>query len=224
MQGQTDQILWRDGGVPVSSRFDDPFFSLEDGVAETQYVFLAGNDLPGRYQPGFHIAELGFGTGLNLLLAWEAWCAHGQAGPLRFTSFEAFPLSPDDMAQAHAAFPAFEGRKDALLAVWDGTGGRIDLPGLELHVVLGDARTTLPQWAGAADAWFLDGFAPAKNPELWEAALLQAVADHTQPNGTVATYTAAGAVRRGLQAAGFEVARVPGFGRKRHMTRARMPA
>ncbi|MGB1209648.1 MAG: tRNA (5-methylaminomethyl-2-thiouridine)(34)-methyltransferase MnmD, partial [Paracoccaceae bacterium] len=95
-----------------------------------------------------------------------------------------------------------------------------DLPDLRFRLVVGDARTTLPQWQARADAWFLDGFAPAKNPELWEPDLLQAVYDHTAPMGTAATYTAAGAVRRALTAAGFDVTRVAGFGRKRHMTRA----
>lgn len=86
-------------------------------------------------------------------------------------------------------------------------------------MIIGDARHTLPAWDGVADAWFLDGFAPARNPELWEAPLLAQVAAHTAPGGTFATYTAAGAVRRALDAAGFDVARVPGYGRKRHMSR-----
>lgn len=221
MQSQTDPILWRDGDVPVSSRFDDPFFSLEDGAAETRHVFLQGNDLPARFVPGFAIAELGFGTGLNLLVAWDAWTQSGQAGALSFTSFEAFPMSPEDMARAHQAFPAFGGKRAALAAAWSGRGGVIELPGLRLNVVEGDARETLPPWSGAADAWFLDGFSPAKNPELWGEPLMQAVAAHTRAGGTAATYTAAGFVRRGLSGAGFTVERTPGFGRKRHMTRAR---
>lgn len=224
MQNQTDPIAWRDGDVPVSSRFDDPFFSLEDGAAETQHVFLDGNDLPARFAPGFHIAELGFGTGLNLLVAWDAWAQSGQAGALHFTSFEAFPMAPADMARAHQAFAAFGGKRDALAAAWAGCGGVITLPGLRLEVIEGDARQTLPQWQGRADAWFLDGFSPAKNPELWAPDLMQAVADHTAPGGSAATYTAAGFVRRGLAEAGFDVARTPGFGRKRHMTRARLRA
>ena len=100
----------------------------------------------------------------------------------------------------------------------------IALAGLRLTVVTGDARETLPRWGGTADAWFLDGFAPARNPEMWEPALLAAVHDRTVPGGTAATYSAAGAVRRALAAAGFETARAPGFGAKRHMTLARRPA
>jgi tRNA U34 5-methylaminomethyl-2-thiouridine-forming methyltransferase MnmC len=223
VQNQTAQIAWRDDGIPVSTRFDDPYFSLEDGVAETRHVFLQGNDLPARFVPGFHVAELGFGTGLNLLLAWDAWMRRGTAGNLRFTSFEAFPMSVEDMRHAHASFPALDGRRDMLLAAWQPEGGVFDLPGLTLDVVIGDARKTLPAWQGRADAWFLDGFSPAKNPELWSPELMQAVGAHTAPGGSAATYTAAGFVRRGLTAAGFEVTRVPGFGRKRHMTRARWP-
>jgi tRNA U34 5-methylaminomethyl-2-thiouridine-forming methyltransferase MnmC len=222
MQGQSDQIIWRDGDVPMSTLFDDPFFSLENGVAETRHVFLGGNDLPARFRPGFHIAELGFGTGLNLLVAWDAWTASGQSGALHFTSFEAYPMAPANMARAHRAFPAFDGKRDALLAAWDGKGGRFGLPGLDLDVIPGDARDTLPRWQGRADAWFLDGFSPARNPELWSPDLMQDVCRHTAANGTAATYTAAGFVRRGLAEAGFEVTREPGYGRKRHMTRARL--
>ncbi|MFC6635914.1 tRNA (5-methylaminomethyl-2-thiouridine)(34)-methyltransferase MnmD [Sulfitobacter sp. JBTF-M27] len=224
MQNQSDQILWREGDVPVSSRFDDPFFSLENGVGETRHVFLDGNDLPARFRPGFQVAELGFGTGLNLLVVWDAWVQSGQSGNLNFTSFEAFPMSADDMARAHRAFPAFDGRRDLLTAAWTGQGRRIDLPGLSAEIVIGDARQTLPRWTGSADAWFLDGFSPAKNPELWSDDLLAEVGRHCVSGGTAATYTAAGFVRRSLADAGFVVERVAGYGRKRHMTRARMPS
>lgn len=224
MQNQRAEIMWRaaeGGDVPVSTLFDDPYFSLQDGVAETQHVFLAGNELPAGFVEGFHIAELGFGTGLNALVAWEAWDKAEMTTPLRFTSFEAYPIAPADMARAHAAFPAFDGKAAALLAAWDGTGGQIALRGLELNVIIGDARQTLPAWAGQANSWFLDGFSPAKNPELWSPELMLSVAEHTIPNGTAATYTAAGFVRRGLAEAGFDVTRTSGYGRKRHMTRAK---
>jgi len=98
----------------------------------------------------------------------------------------------------------------------------VDDLGITLSVEVGDARQTVPAWEGRADAWFLDGFAPARNPELWEEALMQAVAARTAPGGTCATYSAAGAVRRALDAAGFAVERRPGFGRKRHMTAGRL--
>lgn len=219
MRNQTDQITWRDGQVPVSSRFDDPFFSLENGLAETRHVFLEGNGLPALLRPGFHIAELGFGTGLNLLATWQATVQAGQTETISYTSFEAFPMARADMARALEAFPALGSYRTALLEVWDPAGGTFRLGPLEVRVIIGDARQTLPQWEGTADAWFLDGFSPAKNPELWEPGLLKAVAAHTAPGGTCASYTAAGFVRRGLEDAGFTVTRAPGYGRKRHMTR-----
>jgi tRNA U34 5-methylaminomethyl-2-thiouridine-forming methyltransferase MnmC len=219
---QKADVIWHAGDVPVSARFDDPYFAEADGLAETGHVFLDGNDLPARFRPGFHIAELGFGTGLNALAAWAAWDASGQAGDLAFTSFEAFPLDAAAMARALGRWPSLATRAGALVAAW-GSGARdIRLPGLRLRVIEGDARATLPCWTGRADAWFLDGFAPARNPEMWEAALLAAVARHTAPGGTFATYSAAGAVRARLAAAGFAVARAPGFGRKRHMTQGRL--
>ena len=209
---------WRDGIVPVSRRFDDPYFSLADGLSETRHVFLAGNDLPARLRDGFHVAELGFGTGLNLLALWSLWQGLGVPGVVRFTSFEAFPLTAEDMARALAAFPEAAAVAGPLLAQWAAGARVIDLPGLRAEVILGDARVTLPDWGGVADAWFLDGFSPAKNPELWSDDLMAAVAAHTAPGGTFATYTAAGHVRRALATAGFAVERRPGHGRKRHMT------
>ena len=220
MADQHARLSWREERIPVSEQFDDPYFSLQDGLAETCHVFLDGNDLPERFHDGFHIAELGFGTGLNLLAAWRAWEQSGQQGTLHFTSFEAFPMAQDDMARALAAFPDIEPWAERFLPLWNG-GGRVDLGNLQLEVIIGDARASLPEWTEQADVWFLDGFSPARNPELWEEALMTQVALHTAETGTAATYTAAGFVRRGLEAAGFEVTRSAGFGRKRHMTRAR---
>ncbi|KRS12562.1 FAD-dependent oxidoreductase [Roseovarius atlanticus] len=220
MQDQQAELEWRDGDVPVSTRFDDPYFSLENGLAETRHVFLDGNDLPARFRDGFHVAELGFGTGLNFLTALQAWRAAGVPGTLHFTSFEAFPMEPAQIARALSVF--YDLPFEALELERGGPFNEpLTGPDFALRIMIGDARATLPGWDGMADAWFLDGFSPAKNPELWEEALMRQVGEHTIPGGTAATYTAAGFVRRGLQAAGFEVARVPGYGRKRHMTRAR---
>ena len=218
MADQRAELTWTDEQIPISDRFDDPYYSLQNGLEETRHVFLTGNDLPGRFAPGFRIAELGFGTGLNMLTVWSAWEASGQTTPLSFTSFEAFPMDPADMARALACFPALQPWSSRFLAHWQ--GGECDLGTLHLKVIEGDARETLPAWPDIADAWFLDGFSPAKNPELWQADLLKQVAGHTVAGGTVATYTAAGFVRRALTEAGFSVARSPGYGRKRHMTRA----
>ncbi len=219
-QNQTAELEWRDGILPVSTRFDDPYFSLENGLAETRHVFLAGNDLPARFASGFHIAELGFGTGLNMFAALLEWRKAGFKTPLRFTSFEAFPMAADEMDKALAAFPEAHAITAPFLTEWANGARRIETKDLIANIVIGDARTTLPAWDGTANTWFLDGFSPAKNPELWEQGLMTEVARHTAKGGTLATYTAAGFVRRNLAAAGFTVTRSAGYGRKRHMTTA----
>jgi len=221
---QPPQLDWRDGAIPVSRQFDDPYFSLSGGLEETRHVFLAGNDLPARWhaprhRDGFHIAELGFGTGLNLLATRLAQASETHpAHHLHFTSFEAFPMAAPDIARALQAFPEVATLAADFLHQWQ-TGARtLHFPGLTAQIIIGDARETLPRWPGRADAWFLDGFSPAKNPELWSPALMEEVARHTAPEGTFATYTAAGHVRQSLTEAGFTVTRLPGFGRKRHMS------
>ncbi len=219
VQNQTADVTWNASGVPVSERFDDPYFSLENGLEETRHVFLKGNGLPERFRDGFHIAELGFGTGLSFLTVAQAWQKAGVPGQLTFTSFEAFPMTAEEMALALRPFNALGALREVLSDQWRVDGGSFRIaPGISLNIVLGDARERLTPWQGAADAWFLDGFSPAKNPELWSDELMQEVARHTAPGGTFATYTAAGAVRRALDAAGFDVQRTTGFGRKRHMT------
>lgn len=223
-EGQHSAIAWNERGTPVSTRFDDPFFSLENGLEETRHTFLAGNDLPARLKPGFQIAELGFGTGLNMLATLIAFREAGATGPVAYTSFEAYPMNADEMARALEAFPEAEAVAGAFLDAWAKGERQIDLGEFVVEVIEGDARDMLPRWSGKADAWFLDGFSPAKNPELWGEGLLAEVGRHTKPGGTAATYTAAGFVRRGLEAAGFSVDRRPGFGRKRHMTVARLEA
>ncbi|MBT0959526.1 tRNA (5-methylaminomethyl-2-thiouridine)(34)-methyltransferase MnmD [Alphaproteobacteria bacterium KMM 3653] len=223
---QSATLSWQASGEPVSTRFDDPYFTAGNGLAETQHVFLAGNDLPARLRPGFHIAELGVGTGMNLLAAWDM--ARNMDIPLRYTGFEGFPMTAPDLTRALTAFPNLQHLAEPWAEAWatdwpDDTLTWSIPDELEVTVIAGDVRDTLPLWLGRADAWFLDGFAPAKNPEMWEDALMHQVAKHTAPQGTFATYTAAGAVRRALAEAGFAVERIPGFGRKRHMTKGQMP-
>ena len=207
-------LTWRDGSTPVSTRFDDPYFSLAGGLAETRHVFLAGNDLPARFCPGFQVAELGFGTGLNLLAT-----ALATDLAIRFTSFEAFPMSGAEMARALTAFPEAEAIAGPLVAAMQRGETRFSLRSVSVELILGDVRETLPRWQGRADAWFLDGFSPAKNPEMWGEDLMAEVGTHTAPGGSFATYTAAGFVRRGLAQAGFSVSRAPGHAGKRHMSR-----
>lgn len=128
-------------------------------------------------------------------------------------------MAATDMARALQPFDLPQ--TDALVSQWATQSGlkrHIELKGVIAEIIIGDARETLAQWDGQADAWFLDGFAPARNPELWNESLMAQIGQHTAPGGTVATYTAAGHVRRALDAGGFEITRVPGFGRKKHMT------
>lgn len=217
-QTKTAEVQWRGDKIPIATQFDDPYFSLENGLAETHHVFLSGNDLPARFCKGFHIAELGFGTGLNMLAAWRVWVKSGQSGALRYTGFEAFPLAYDTMCSALSAWPELKPYVEKMLDAFSVDPFWIETETLHARIIIGDARETLPHWDNQADAWFLDGFSPAKNPELWGASLMQAVADHTAPNGTFATYTAAGHVRQNLAKAGFHVRKIKGYGRKRHMT------
>ena len=207
-------LEWQDG-TPIARRFDDPYYSLQDGLAETRFVFHDGNQLTERFADGFHIAELGFGTGLSFLATWDAWRKSACKGTLHFTSFEAFPLSTEDTRAALAPFTELAPLTEHLLEFLAGKALPSDI---QLTIIEGDARETVPNWQGQADAWFLDGFSPAKNPELWSADLMTAVGDHTKRGGTFATYTAAGHVRQKLSDAGFTVERISGFGRKRHMS------
>ena len=223
MSDQTPDLEWRttqQGAVPISTRFDDPYYSLDNGLDETRYVFLGGNTLPDRFGTQLRIAELGFGTGLNFLTTVQAWITAGRPGTWQFTSFEAFPLDQQSVKEALVAFPELSSLVPDLLAIWDTA---MQTPtqyaeGIVLHVITGDVRATLPIWADQADAWYLDGFSPAKNPEMWGADVMHAVGDRTATGGTLATYTAAGHVRRSLTEAGFTITRKPGFSRKRHMT------
>ena len=220
------KVRWEDGDIPVSTHFDDPYYSRVDGLAEARHVFLQGNRLDMRFRDAetFTIAELGFGTGLNFLAAWALWTELARPGAvLNFVSFERFPLTPDQMRRALGAWPGLDPLAERLLAA-PLHEGACDLPRARLEVIPGDARETLVSWTGTADAWFLDGFAPARNPELWGAELLAQVFAKTRPGGSFATYSAAGAVRRSLASAGFLVEKRPGFGRKREMLAGHRPA
>ena len=222
-QSKEAGLNWRENDVPVARAFDDPYYSLRDGAAETQHVFIEGNRLPQRLSDGFQVAELGFGTGLNLVVLLNEWRKLEKPGRIQFTSFEAFPIKPNDAARAMAAFRDYSEIAETVLTGFNRSPFSLQLPDLSAEVIEGDARQTVTMWKGVADAWFLDGFSPAKNPELWEADLMQAVFDKTASGGTVATYTAAGHVRQKLTDVGFEVERVPGFAHKRHMTIAHKP-
>jgi len=228
---QQAQLEWQQG-VPSSTLFDDIYFNRQGGVAETRHVFLDANRLAERFAADsplpFVVAETGFGTGLNFLCCRALWLEKADSRrQLHYISCEKYPLSPADLQQALSGFADFSAGTEQLLGnypppvagaytlVFD--GGRI-----LLTLLLGDALETLPRLDARVDAWFLDGFAPARNPELWNETLFCEIARLSRPGTSFATFTAAGVVRRGLQDVGFEVSKQPGFGRKREMLSGRM--
>ena len=215
-------IVWRNDRIPIAQKFDDPYYSLDNGLEEVRHVFLTSNKLPHRLKDEFKIAELGFGTGLNFLSTLWQWRLKKQKGVFFYTSFEAFPMRPEEMIKAQSEFPELSSIKNEFLSLWSELleKGKLNGKDYSLKLILGDARHTIKNAKITADCWFLDGFSPAKNPELWEEELLKDVYRCTADKGTLSTYSAAGIVRRNLSSAGFEVERVQGFGRKRHMTKA----
>jgi len=224
-------ISWRDDAVPVSGRFNDPYYSLENGLAETRHVFLAGNDLPGRWRgrTRFTIGELGFGTGLNFLTTWKSWRDRGQTGRLSFVSIEGYPLNADDVWRATAAFPEIGELAKALIDQLPPRRPghhllRFDSGRIALLLVYDEVASALDEMVLLADAWYLDGFAPARNPEMWAPDVLSRVAARSASDATVATFTAAGAVRRGLVDAGFTMEKRPGFGSKRECLAGQLTA
>ena len=223
-------------GTPVSRDFDDVYFSNDNGLEETRYVFLEGNHLSTRFPEHprrlFVVAESGFGTGLNFLTLWQAFDCFRAAYPeatlqrLHFISFEKFPLTAHDLRLAHQRWPELAHWAEQLQTQWPPAIGGCH------RLILDDGRVTLDLWLGdindltdklddsmnqKVDAWFLDGFAPAKNPDMWSPHLFSAMARLARPGAPLATFTSAGFVRRGLQEAGFTMRKTKGFGRKRDM-------
>ncbi|RTQ98560.1 bifunctional tRNA (5-methylaminomethyl-2-thiouridine)(34)-methyltransferase MnmD/FAD-dependent 5-carboxymethylaminomethyl-2-thiouridine(34) oxidoreductase MnmC [Halomonas nitroreducens] len=225
------RLDWRrdDSGetAPHSTAFDDVYFSRHDGRAETEQVFLAANRLPERFAAWrqarpFVVGETGFGTGLNMLCTWACFDAHAPArARLHLVSTEKYPLDRDDLARALAAWPDLAERAAVLCDQWPEAVAGVHRLWLDERVTLdlhlGDTVERLHLLDGRVDAWFLDGFAPAKNPEMWRPELFTAMAARSRANATFATFTCAGVVKRGLKAAGFAWRKVPGFGRKREM-------
>ncbi|MBW8282139.1 MAG: tRNA (5-methylaminomethyl-2-thiouridine)(34)-methyltransferase MnmD [Rhizobium sp.] len=218
------ELTWRDGDMPYSTAFDDHFYCQTDGRLECDHVFLAGNGLPERWvRPGtFRIGELGFGTGLNLCETFRQWKAtrtHG--GHLHFVSFELYPMRTEELSRALSRWPEIDAERQALMARWpEHPAGAVDIAlddQTRLTVLCGDALTSLGASPLVFDAWYLDGFAPARNAAMWSPELMRAVFEHTVPGGSFATYAAAGFVRRNLIAAGYALERRKGFAGKREM-------
>ncbi len=226
------ELDWDEHGQPLSRQFGDVYFSRNDGLGETRHVFLQGNALAERFAAlpaggRLTIGETGFGTGMNFLCAWQLFTQTAPADArLHFVSVEKYPLSSADLKKALALWPGLAPWSAQLLAqyvainpgfqrlVFD--GGRV-----VLTLLVGDVLEQLPPLEARIDAWFLDGFAPAKNPAMWTPELFTELARLSAPGATLGTFTAAGFVRRGLIAAGFAMHRVPGYGHKREIMRGR---
>jgi tRNA 5-methylaminomethyl-2-thiouridine biosynthesis bifunctional protein len=228
---RSSPILFDDVGPPRSHRYGDVYFSREGGLEEARTVFLAGCGLPERWsgRRRFTVAELGFGTGLNVAALLDLWRGcRPENGRLLIFTVEAEPLTAEEAGLALAAWPELAPVTAPLLARWPGRRAgfhRIDLPELAatLDVAVMDAEAALEGWSGRADAWMLDGFSPAANPRMWSPALMRLAAERSATGAIAATYTVAGGVRRALTDAGFAVERRPGFGRKRQRLEARLP-
>ncbi len=222
-------LAWTDDGQPRSRLYGDVYFSSHDGLAESRAVFLQGCGLPEAWagRRRFTVAELGFGTGLNILALLDLWRSAGPPGAsLHIFSVEAHPITADEAARALAAWPELADIAQALTRAWPGQARgfhRVELPAFRaiLDLAVMEAEPALRAWSGQADAWFLDGFSPALNPAMWTEDLLALVARRSAPGARAATFTVAGAVRRGLQSAGFDVQKRPGHGRKRERLEAR---
>ncbi|ENO85835.1 bifunctional tRNA (5-methylaminomethyl-2-thiouridine)(34)-methyltransferase MnmD/FAD-dependent 5-carboxymethylaminomethyl-2-thiouridine(34) oxidoreductase MnmC [Thauera linaloolentis] len=240
------RLAFADDGTPWSDTFGDVYHSADGGFGQARHVFLAGNDLPRRWQgrERFVVLETGFGLGLNFFATWAAWRADPQrCGRLHFVSCELHPFSREDLATLHARlqadqpadpaahppthFPDLAALSAELLSQWPVLAPglhRLHLDGerVTLTLYFGDARDGLAQIVARADAFYLDGFSPATNPELWSAKVCHLLARLAAPGATLATWSVAGAVREHLRHAGFEVDKAPGFGGKRQMLRGRL--
>lgn len=224
-----DPVIWTDEG-PRSSLYGDIYFSPQDGLAESRAVFLQGCGLPGAWagRRHFTVAELGFGSGLNIAALLQLWDRHRPTGArLHVFSVEAHLMTKENAARALAAWPELAAHAQPLIAAWPAARRgfhRIDAPqfGAVIDIALMEAGEALSEWQGAADAWFLDGFAPSANPAMWRDEVLAMVAARSAPGARAATFTVAGQVRRGLGHCGFVVDKRPGHGRKRERLEARL--
>ncbi len=219
------RVDWR-GSTPISIDHGDSYWMPGRGVEESRAVFIEANQLRQRFAElpaggRFVVGETGFGTGLNALLAARCFLDHAPSSShLDLFSVELRPLKRDDLARAQARVPELVRLSQSLLAGYPPpVAGHHPVwlhPRVRLVLMLGDAAHCWRVCAAEVDAWFLDGFAPARNPDLWTTELWTTLARRSRPGATLGTFTAAGDVRRGLQGAGFQVTRVVGFGGKRH--------
>ena len=241
MAVNTANIHFNENGTPVAQQFDDVYFSNIDGLRETEYVFIEGCQLMERWQKHDHhafvVAETGFGTGLNFLATWRAFdnlkTTQQPLDTLHFITFEKYPLALEDLNKALSRWTELNDYSQQLIEQYppavSGCHRLIFAQGkVILDLWLGDIHDSLPELintqANTVDSWFLDGFAPSKNPDMWYMSLYTKMAKLSKAETTFATFTAAGDVRRQLIAAGFEVSKRKGFKYKREMLVGRYTA
>ncbi len=225
---QPAEVEFRDGAPPFSPLYGDAYHPPAGAFQQAQHVFLDGNELPQRWQGRrrFVVLETGFGLGNNFLATWQAWRQDAaRCDQLLFLSIERHPLKQEALTRAHQASPVPDLAAE-LVAAWPPLtpnlhrlafdGGRV-----QLLLALGDVTDWLPEIVAQVDAFYLDGFTPARNPDMWHPRLLKAMARLAAPGATAATWSAARAVRDGLTSTGFQVTRAPGIGGKFDITRAR---
>ncbi len=223
------RLAFTGDGTPYSEEFGDVYHSADGGAAQARHVFLGGNGLPARWAGAhrFTILETGFGFGLSFLATWQAWREDPQrSARLHYVSVEKHPFGAQDLAVLHAQYEEFAPLTEELRSAWP-----MLVPGVHrlefeqgrvvLTLAFGDAPQVLPQLRLAADAIYLDGFAPARNPEMWSPELLKALGRLAAPGATAATWSVAASVREGLRAAGFASEKRRGYARKSEMLAAR---
>ncbi len=221
------QLDWSRPGTPAATDFGDIYFSTDGGLAETETVFLHGCGLPSGWQDRerFVIGELGFGSGLNFLASWKLWDeTKSPQSRLHFISIEKFPFDEAQLEKALSAWPALSFYSKKMIAAWPGRVKgfhRLHFGDVTLTLIHDDIAPALDALDATTDAWFLDGFSPSKNPDMWAPNIMHMIAKLSAPAARLATFTVAGSVRSALSDAGFEIKKEEGFGRKRHRLEAR---
>lgn len=226
------RLSW-DNDTPMSELHQDIYFTRANGLAETRHVFLEQNRLPLRWKEfsgdaDFTIVETGFGTGLNFLTTWLLWQQCEEPKPhLCFVSIEKFPLTPQDLKKCLDLWPELGDLRqqliDACPPLMKGNHQiHFEHGKVQLNLIIGDVNEDLERYPFSADCWYLDGFSPSKNTDMWQDSLFELMRRRSKPNATFSTFTAAGFVRRALKDKGFQVERVQGFGPKREMLRGQL--
>lgn len=216
-----NSIIFKENNTPYSTTYNDIYFNAENGLQESVHVFINGNNLPQKFKQyqNFTIIETGFGTGLNMLATLHYWKKHSpKTAQLQYISIEKHLLPPATIKTALSHMSAIQQEYNSFIALYTPVQTTYNLSNnVRLNIIHAELDTGLDQIVKKADAWFLDGFTPSRNPEMWSKKLFDTMAQHTSPKATFATFTAASHIKKGLQSAGFTVQKKPGYGKKREI-------